>query len=83
MASTSGCGQHEHALFRVHAIRRVAVVREGQFIGMMTVDDLLIGMADALSDLARPITAEVIFGGTTTSKSQNPAHKQLACSNRH
>jgi CBS domain-containing protein len=50
-------------LFRTHAVRRIAVVRGDEFVGMMTVDDLLIGMAAALEDLARPVTAEVIFGG--------------------
>ncbi len=51
------------ALFRTNAVRRVAVVRGEQFVGMMTVDDLLIGMAGALTDLARPVMAEVLFGG--------------------
>jgi signal-transduction protein with cAMP-binding, CBS, and nucleotidyltransferase domain len=50
-------------LFRTNAVRRVAVVSGDEFVGMMTVDDLLIGMAGALNDLARPVTAEVIFGG--------------------
>lgn len=30
---------------------------------MITVDDLLIEMAGALADLARPVIAEVVFGG--------------------
>ncbi len=51
------------ALFRTNAVRRVAVVRGEQFVGMMTVDDLLIGMAGELTDLARPVMAEVLFGG--------------------
>lgn len=50
------------ALFRTHAVRRLAIVRAGQFVGMITVDDLLIDLAGDLSDLARPVTAEVIFG---------------------
>ena len=50
------------ALFRTHAVRRLALVRAGQFVGMITVDDLLIDLAADLSDLARPVTAEVIFG---------------------
>lgn len=49
-------------LFRTHALRRLALVRDGQFVGMITVDDLLIDLAGDLSDLARPVTAEVIFG---------------------
>jgi CBS domain-containing protein len=50
------------AVFRTHAVRRLALVRAGQFVGMITVDDLLIDLAADLSDLARPVTAEVIFG---------------------
>ena len=48
------------ALFRSRAVRRLAVVRGEQFVGMITVDDLLIDLADDLSDLARPIAAEVM-----------------------
>ena len=50
------------ALFRTHAIRRLAVVRDGRFAGMITVDDLLMDLSSDLADLARPVTAEVIFG---------------------
>jgi CBS domain-containing protein len=50
-------------LFRTNAVRRIAVVRGDEFLGMMTVDDLLIGVAAALDDLVKPVTAEVIFGG--------------------
>jgi CBS domain-containing protein len=50
------------ALFRKHAVRRLALVRAGQFVGMVSIDDLLIDLAADLSDLARPVTAEVIFG---------------------
>ena len=48
------------ALFRSHALRRLAVVRGEQFIGMITVDDLLIDLAGHLSDLVGPVTAEVM-----------------------
>jgi len=50
------------ALLRTHAVRRLAVVRAGQFVGMVTIDDLLIDLAADLADLARPVTAEVLFG---------------------
>jgi len=50
------------ALFRVHAVRRLAVVDGDEFVGMITVDDLLIDLAADLADLARPVTAEAIFG---------------------
>lgn len=49
------------ALFRTHAARRLAVVREERFVGMITVDDLLVDLAGDLADLARPVTAEVLF----------------------
>ena len=49
------------ALFRSHAVRRLAVVRGEQFVGMITVDDLLMDLAADLTDLARPVTAEVLF----------------------
>jgi CBS domain-containing protein len=48
--------------FRTHAVRRLAVVRGRTFVGMLTVDDLLMDVAGDLADLARPITAEVLFG---------------------
>ena len=50
------------ALFRVNAVRRLALVRAGQFVGMISIDDLLMDLAADFSDLARPVTAEVIFG---------------------
>ena len=50
------------AVFQTHAVRRLALVRAGQFVGMITVDDLLVDLAGDLSDIARPVTAEVIFG---------------------
>jgi CBS domain-containing protein len=49
------------SMFRTHALRRLAVVQDDRFVGMITVDDLLIDVAADLADLARPITAEVLF----------------------
>ncbi|HYA68005.1 MAG TPA: CBS domain-containing protein, partial [Acidimicrobiales bacterium] len=49
------------AIFRTHAIRRLPVIRGGEFVAMVTVDDLVIDLAADLSDLARPITGEVLF----------------------
>lgn len=49
------------ALFRFNAVRRLVVVREGRFVGMLSIDDLLVDVAADLADLARPITAEVLF----------------------
>ena len=50
------------AMFRVHAVRRLAVTKEEHFVGMISIDDLLIDLVGDLADLARPVTAEVIFG---------------------
>ena len=50
------------ALFRDHAVRRLAVVRDEEFLGTVTIDDLLVNLAADLGDLARPVTAEVLFG---------------------
>jgi len=53
---------HEvYQVLRTHALRRLPLVRDGRFVGMITVDDLLIHLAADLSDLARPITGEVLF----------------------
>jgi len=48
-------------LFRTHAVRRLAVVDFDDFVGMVTVDDLLVDLAADLFDLARPIAAEVFM----------------------
>ena len=48
-------------LFRTHAVRRLAVVDFDDFVGMITVDDLLVDLAADLFDLARPIAAEVFM----------------------
>ncbi len=49
-------------IFRTHGLRRLAVVRGDEFVGVVTVDDLLINLSADLADLARPVTGEVIFG---------------------
>jgi CBS domain-containing protein len=46
-------------LFRTHAVRRLAVIDFDDFVGMITVDDLLVDLAADLFDLARPVAAEV------------------------
>lgn len=63
MTISADADLHEaFAVFRSHAIRRLAVVRGQEFVGMITIDDLLVDLAADLSDLARPVTAEVLFG---------------------
>jgi len=48
-------------VFTANAIRRLPLLENGQMVGMVTVDDLLMNMATDLADLVRPITGEVIF----------------------
>ncbi len=50
------------SLLRANAVRRLAVVEGTAFVGMLTIDDLLMDLASDLSDLARPVTAETVFG---------------------
>lgn len=50
---------HAFGLFRDHGIRRLAVLREGHFVGMITVDDVLVDLANDLADLTRPISSEI------------------------
>ena len=53
---------HElYAVLRSHALRRLPVMHDAKLIGMISVDDLIIHLAADLSDLARPITGEVLF----------------------
>lgn len=47
--------------FRSKALRRLAVTDGDRFVGMITVDDLLIDLAGDLADLARPLTSETLF----------------------
>lgn len=46
-------------LFRANGVRRLAVVRDGHFLGMITVDDLLVDVASDLEDLTRPVSKEI------------------------
>lgn len=48
-------------LFRTHVVRRLAVLRLGHFIGMITLDDLIIDLAADLRDLTGPIKGESLF----------------------
>ena len=48
------------SLFRAHGIRRLAVVRHGRFVGMISIDDLLVDLAADLADLAGPVSAEIL-----------------------
>jgi signal-transduction protein with cAMP-binding, CBS, and nucleotidyltransferase domain len=51
-------------LFASHAVRRLPLVDEGQMVGMLSLDDLIIDVVFDLSSLVRPLVGEVIFGHT-------------------
>jgi CBS domain-containing protein len=59
----TGADLHDaFAIFWTHGIRRLAVTDANRFVGMISVDDLLMNLAGDLADLARPVSAEVLFG---------------------
>lgn len=61
-AIDAGADFHEAVrAFRTRAVRRLAVTEHGQFVAMITIDDLIIDLAGDLTDLTRPLTAEVLF----------------------
>lgn len=51
-----------YGMFRTHAVRRLAVMRDGDLAGIVSIDDLLVSLVADLGDLARPLTAEILFG---------------------
>lgn len=48
-------------IFHEHAIRRLAVMEGDRFVGVVSIDDLLVDVVADLGELVRPITAEVLF----------------------
>ena len=46
-------------LFRDHAIRRLPVVKDERFVGMLTVDDLFVDLVADLDALTGPVHAEI------------------------
>lgn len=48
-------------LFRANAVRRLAVMRGEEFVGMLTLDDLLVRLSIDFADLVRPVTTEILF----------------------
>jgi CBS domain-containing protein len=53
--------RHAFDILHGHAVRRLAVTRDGALVGMLSVDDLLVCLASDLANLARPVTAELLF----------------------
>lgn len=48
-------------MFRLHAVRRLPVVSGGRLEGLIAVDDVLVVLSRQLDDIARPVTAELLF----------------------
>ncbi len=55
-----------HAMFAEHPVKRLVVTDGDEFVGVLSVDDLLINASALLADLVRPLTAETIFGQRET-----------------
>jgi signal-transduction protein with cAMP-binding, CBS, and nucleotidyltransferase domain len=54
--------RHAIALFAEHAVRRLPVVEGDRVCGMITLDDLVVDMAQDLAEATRPMAAQVLFG---------------------
>lgn len=48
-----------HSAFRRHAVRRLVVVDGTHFVGVVSLDDLLVDVAANLADLTAPLAAEI------------------------
>jgi CBS domain-containing protein len=53
--------RHAFDILNGHAVRRLAAVRDGVLVGILSVDDLLVCLSSDLANLARPVTAELLF----------------------
>lgn len=50
------------SVFRNHPIRRLPVMDNGNLVGVITLDDLIMDLSADLCDLARAVTGQVVFG---------------------
>jgi CBS domain-containing protein len=48
-----------YTTFGRHSVRRLAVVSGSRFVGVLSVDDLLVDLAANLTDLTAPLVAEI------------------------
>jgi CBS domain-containing protein len=53
--------RHAFDVLHGHAVRRLVMVRDGVVVGVLSVDDLLVCLSSDLANLARPVTAELLF----------------------
>ena len=54
-----------HEAYRMlgsHGVRRLPVLDGDTIVGMLTVDDLLVGLATDLERLVHPVVGEMVFG---------------------
>jgi CBS domain-containing protein len=49
-------------VFENHPVRRIPLLDGARLAGMIALDDLVIDLASDLGRLARPVTAQVLFG---------------------
>jgi len=45
-----------------HGVRRLPVLEGEKVVGMLTIDDLLVGLAADLERLVHPVVGEIVFG---------------------
>ena len=50
------------AVLAVHPFRRVPVVEQDRMVGMVTLDDLVVRLANDLHSLTKGVTAQLLFG---------------------
>lgn len=47
-------------IFRTSALRRVPVISDGELVGIIAIDDIIVDLAQVLGDVARPIVGETL-----------------------
>jgi CBS domain-containing protein len=53
--------RHAFEILHGHAVRRLVMIRDGAVVGVISADDLLVCVSSDLANLARPVTAELLF----------------------
>ncbi|NND73726.1 MAG: CBS domain-containing protein [Ilumatobacter sp.] len=49
------------ALFAQHAIRRVPILQRDRVVGMVSLDDAVVSMANSMASVAKVLTAQILF----------------------
>ena len=50
------------SILAVHPFRRIPVVEQDRMVGMVTLDDLIVRLANDLHSVTRGVTAQLLFG---------------------